>query len=339
MMYNMRDFVGFLVGASISMACIMLLLPPPPSTPCAGGASQELALLGGNGAQAVDHPNTKAAASSAGEDDKLLELLGRAAMEDKTIIMTFTNEAFAAPGSLMDLFLESFRAGVKTEPLLRHLVIVAVDAKAFERCRLAHPLCYLLPVAAGGGGGADFAAEQPFMGKDYLDMMWLRNAFQARVLELGYSFVFTDVDIVWFRNPLLRVPVAADIAMSCDVFYGEDPYDLEKKANGGFLYARSRARTVAFFRSWREAAAARPGKNEQSVFDEVKRELAARHGVTVQFVDTAYLSGFCQPARDFRKVCTFHGNCVPGLQRKLDHLRQVLEDWKMFRANNTALTD
>jgi hypothetical protein len=29
------------------------------------------------------------------------------------------------------------------------------------------------------------------MQKDYLDMMWRRNRFQARILELGYSFVFT----------------------------------------------------------------------------------------------------------------------------------------------------
>jgi hypothetical protein len=121
-------------------------------------------------------------------EDKLVELLGRAAMEDNTIIMTFTNEAFSAPGSLMDLFLESFHTGVKTEPLLKHLVIVAVDAKALRLCQQAHPLCYHLDVDSGG---ADFSSEQEFNAKDYLDMMWLRHRFQARVLELGYSFVFT----------------------------------------------------------------------------------------------------------------------------------------------------
>ncbi|TVU05808.1 hypothetical protein EJB05_48991, partial [Eragrostis curvula] len=199
-----------------------------------------------------------------------------------------------------------------------------------------HPLCYHLAV----DGGADFSSEQEFNAKDYLDMMWLRHRFQARVLELGFSFVFTDVDIVWFRNPLLRVPVAADIAMSCDQYYGDNPYDLNKNANGGFVFARSRPRTVAFYRDWHEQARADyPGKNEQFVFDAIKHRLAERHGVAVQFVDTAYLSGFCQRSSDFRKVCTFHGNCVPGLQRKIAHLRQVLDEWKQFRANHTALTD
>ncbi|GJN03552.1 hypothetical protein PR202_ga21008 [Eleusine coracana subsp. coracana] len=257
-------------------------------------------------------------------------------MEDKTIIMTSTNEAFSAPGSLMDLFLESFHTGVKTEPLLKHLVIVAVDAKAFALCQQTHPLCYHLNVE----GSVDFSSEQEFNAKDYLDMMWLRHRFQARILELGYNFVFTDVDIIWFRNPLLRVPVAADIAMSCDLFLGDNPYDLNKNANGGFVFARSRPRTVAFYRDWyTEARAAYPGKNEQFVFDAIKHQLAARHGVAVQFVDTTYLGGFCQPTSDFSKVCTFHGNCVPGLHRKLAHLRQVLHDWKQFRANNTALQD
>lgn len=260
---------------------------------------------------------------------------------DNTIIMTFTNRAWAAPGSLMDLFLSSFRFGVRTEPLLKHLVIVAVDATAYERCAQAHPLCYHLRVR-----GVDYASEQAFMEKDYLDMMWRRNRFQARVLELGYSFVFTDMDIIWLRNPLLRVPVGADLAMSADYFHGDNPYDLNKTANGGFVYARAGPRTVAFYDGWYEARREFPGKNEQDVFEQVKHALSARHGVRVQFLDTAYLSGFCELRKDFHKVCTVHGNCLFGLKAKLQKLTQVFDEWKQFRAdtalmgsNTTLLTD
>ncbi|KAK3130484.1 hypothetical protein QOZ80_6BG0494030 [Eleusine coracana subsp. coracana] len=259
-------------------------------------------------------------------------------MEDKTILMTFTNEAWSAPGSLMDLFLESFRIGVRTEPLLKHLVIVTADAKAFARCEQVHALCYAFP-----GGGANFAKEQRFMAKDYLDMMWRRNRFQARVLELGYSFVFTDVDIVWFRNPLLRIPVAVDFAMSADSFYGDNPYDLNKRANGGFVYAKASPRTVAFYEGWYEARKRFPGKNEQDLIQKLERELAEAHGVTAQFVDTAYLGGFCERRKkvmDFNKLCTFHANCLVGLKMKLDRLRGVLDAWKKFKATNgTVLTD
>ncbi|KAL6656290.1 hypothetical protein ACP70R_007116 [Stipagrostis hirtigluma subsp. patula] len=321
-----------------SLACIVLLVRQRSPCPCSGDAPAihaELA-IGNNGTQA--DPGTKKKIIGMQGDEELQEVLRRAAMEDNTIIMTFTNEAFAAPGSLMDLFLESFRLGVRTEPLLKHLVIVAADGSALERCRRVHALCYLLPV-----GGANFTSEQRFMAKDYLDMMWRRNRFQARVLELGYSFVFTDVDIVWFRNPLLRIPVAVDFAMSSDSFYGDNPYDLDKRANGGFVYAKAAARTVAFYDSWYEARKKYPGKNEQDLFDKLKRELAARHGVAAQFLDTAYMGGFCERRkniRDFNKLCTFHGNCLVGIKSKLSKLRGVLNDWKKFKARNgTTLTD
>ncbi|XP_062199625.1 uncharacterized protein At4g15970-like [Phragmites australis] len=333
-MNTVRNLLRFFLISSI--ACIAVLVLQRSPCPCRDDvpAHKELA-LGTNGSRVVD-PSMKKPGMA--DEDKLPEVLRRAAMEDKTIIMTFTNEAFAAPGSLMDLFLESFRTGVRTEPLLKHLIIVAADAKAFERCQLVHPLCYALPV-----GGANFTSEQVFMVGDYLDMMWRRNRFQARVLELGYSFVFTDVDIVWFRNPLLRIPVGVDFAMSSDSFYGDNPYDLNKRANGGFVYSKASARTVAFYGGWYEARKAYPGKNEQDLFDKLKRELSAAHGVAAQFVDTAYLGGFCERRkniRDFNKLCTFHGNCLVGIKSKLEKLRGVLDEWKRFKASNgTILTD
>ncbi|RCV12381.1 hypothetical protein SEVIR_2G275600v4 [Setaria viridis] len=351
-MNTVRNLVRFLLVAAIStVACVVLLLQRSPC-PCDSGAvvapaaRGDLAVAGGNGRTQQAHPSgmQAAAASPRDKDDgELAQVLRRAAMEDNTIIMTFTNEAFAAPGSLMDLFLESFRVGLKTEQLLKHLVIVAADAKAFARCRQVHPHCYALAM-----GATNFTGEQRFMAGDYLDMMWRRNRFQARVLGLGYSFVFTDVDIVWFRNPLLRIPVAVDFAMSCDMFYGDNPYDLNKRANGGFVYARASARTVAFYDAWYEAREAHPDKNEQDLFDKLKRELSARSGVAAQFVDTDYLGGFCESGkrRDFNKLCTYHGNCLVGLGAKLQRLRGVLDEWKEFKAkagkpgsNVTALTD
>ncbi|CAL5073459.1 unnamed protein product [Urochloa decumbens] len=294
--------------------------------------------------RAANNPATAGAAAA--DNDNLPELLSRAAMEDNTVIMTFTNEAWSAPGSLTDLFLESFRTGIRTAPLLNHLVIVAVDAAAFSRCQQTHPLCYALPVNNNASTTPNYASEQRYMAGEYLDMMWRRNRFQARVLSLGYSFVFTDVDIAWLRNPLLRIPVAADMAFSCDWYHGSSPYDLDKRANGGFLYVKGSARTAAFYAGWWDASrAAYPGQHEQFVFEQVKRELGERHGVTVQFVDTAYLGTFCERGKrkDWRKLCTFHANCVIGLQAKLETLRGVLDEWQRFKAkagpNGTAITD
>ena len=107
-------------------------------------------------------------------------------MGDRTVIITVLNEAWASPGSIFDLFIESFSIGEETERLLKHLVVVAVDPKAFERCRLMHDHCFLVTTQ-----GTDLSAEKVFMSYDYLKMMWWRLEFLKSVLELGYSFIFT----------------------------------------------------------------------------------------------------------------------------------------------------
>ena len=109
-------------------------------------------------------------------------------MEDKTVILTTLNEAWAAENSTIDLFLESFRIGNGTLKLLNHLVIIALDQKAFSRCLELHNHCFSLV-----SEGDDFHQEAYFMTPDYLKMMWRRIDFLRSVLELGYDFVFTVI--------------------------------------------------------------------------------------------------------------------------------------------------
>jgi hypothetical protein len=53
---------------------------------------------------------------------------------ERTVIMTSVNEAWAAPGSLLDSFLESFRVGENISHFVQHIVVVAMDGGAFRRC-------------------------------------------------------------------------------------------------------------------------------------------------------------------------------------------------------------
>lgn len=112
--------------------------------------------------------------------------MNNAATEDKTVIITTLNEAWAMPNSIIDLFLESFRIGHHTRRLLNNLVIVALDDKAFRRCLSLHRHCYALSTE-----GIDFSKEAYFMTPDYLKMMWKRIDFLRSVLEMGYNFIFT----------------------------------------------------------------------------------------------------------------------------------------------------
>ncbi|KAG6535765.1 hypothetical protein ZIOFF_000794 [Zingiber officinale] len=64
-------------------------------------------------------------------DVKLEKVLKEAAMENKTVILTTLNAAWASLGSIIDLFFQSFRTGDGTRRLLDHLVIIALDKKAY----------------------------------------------------------------------------------------------------------------------------------------------------------------------------------------------------------------
>nr|CAB3492471.1 unnamed protein product [Digitaria exilis] len=265
------------------------------------------------------------------EDDEfrgLAAAVARAAtVDDRTVIITCVNQAWAAPGSLLDLFLESFRVGDGIAHLLGHVLIVAMDPTAMARCRaLHHPHCYLFTMP-----GVDFTSAKFFLSKEYLELVWSKLKLQRRVLQLGYNFLFTDVDILWFRNPFKHVTAYADMSISSDVFFG-DPDRLDNFPNTGFFHVRPNNRTIAMTKLWHEARERYPGMNEQPVFNAIKKGLVADLGLRVQYMDPAFVAGFCSYGKDLRKICTMHANCCVGLANKLRDLRSVLADWNNFTA-------
>ncbi|PAN36351.1 hypothetical protein PAHAL_6G276200 [Panicum hallii] len=303
--------IAFFLGAALTAAFVFL-----GATLDVNWRFSEMAVWG-NGARDEGKPYAE-----------LADMLKNASMEDNTVIVTSINQAYAAPGSLLDLFLESFRLGEGTARLLDHLLIVAVDPGALQTCRSVHRHCYLL--RPDGGVAADLGAEKHFMTPEYLDMMWARNRFQLTILELGFNFLFTDIDILWFRNPMRHIAITSDIAIASDYFNG-DPDSLLNLPNGGFLYVRSKNRTVEFYRRWRAARRQFPaGTNEQHILAQVQAPLTGQLGVRMQFLDTANCGGFCQLSGDLRRVSTMHANCCTGLPNKVQDLQSVLRDWRNY---------
>uniref|UniRef100_A0ACD5XC72 Uncharacterized protein n=1 Tax=Avena sativa TaxID=4498 RepID=A0ACD5XC72_AVESA len=261
----------------------------------------------------------------------LAELLPKVATDDRTVIITSVNEAFSRPGSLLDLFRESFYAGEKIHHLLDHLLVVAVDAAAYQHCRRVHPFCYLLETTTPS---MNLSTASNYMSDAYVELVWAKLELQQRVLQLGYNFLFTDVDILWFRDPFRHIAVHADMATSSDLYTG-DPDDLDANwPNTGFYYVKATGRTVEMMRRWRAARWRFPRAHEQTVFNHIKHELAAADGelrLRFQFLDTARFGGFCQLLRnDMARACTMHANCCVGLGNKLHDLRDVLGQWKNY---------
>ncbi|XP_030454819.1 uncharacterized protein At4g15970-like [Syzygium oleosum] len=260
-----------------------------------------------------------------GTINNLDRILEEASMEDKTVILMALNDAWAEPGSIFDVFLKGFEIGNGTHKLLDHLVIIALDHKAYVRCLKIHPHCYALLTR-----GTDFSGEADFMSPDYLQMMWRRIDFLREILEKGYSFVFTDTDIVWLRDPFPRFYADADFQIACDHF-GGNPFDRNNAPNGGFTYVKSNNRTIKFYKYWYRSREQYPGSHDQDVLNRIKMDpFIDDIGLRMKFLDTVYFGGFCEPSRDLNLVCTMHANCCVGLDNKIHDLEILLGNWRKY---------
>ncbi|KAI3962177.1 hypothetical protein MKW98_005808 [Papaver atlanticum] len=258
------------------------------------------------------------------EQVKLDRVLRAASMKNKTVILTTLNEAWAVPNSVFDLFLESFKIGDNIKNLLSHLVIIAMDQKAYERCLQVHPHCYALNVE-----GVDFTKEAYFMSPEYLKMVWSKIDFQRSVLEMGYNFLFTDADIMWFREPFTRFYEDTDLQISCDKYLFNNSYDLNNQPNSGFKYVKSNNRTVQFYKYWYESRTRYPNQHDQDVLKEIKFDPYVKEiALKIRFLNTLYFGGLCEPSKDMNQVCTMHANCCFGLQPKIHDLSLLLDDWR-----------
>lgn len=118
-------------------------------------------------------------------------VLTKAAMPNKTVIITIANRAYVEGGgdgiSMLDLFLESFWIGEGTRKILDHILVVATDQTAYDRCVFRRLNCYKM--ASGETG--DMEGEKVYMSKDFINMMWRRTLFLLHVLQHGYNFIFT----------------------------------------------------------------------------------------------------------------------------------------------------
>nr|KYP61682.1 Uncharacterized protein At4g15970 family [Cajanus cajan] len=264
--------------------------------------------------------------SSKADFDPMLEsVLRSASMKDKTVILTTLNDAWAEPGSIFDLFLESFRLGIQTQKLLNHLVVITLDQKAHARCLALNKHCYQLETK-----GDNFTGEAFFMTPDYLHMMWRRIEFLGWVLDMGYNFVFTDTDIMWLRNPFKQFYKDADFQIACDFFNGNS-FDLNNLPNGGFNYVKSNKRTIWFYKFWLRSRSSYPKMHDQDVLNKIKKHpFISDMELKIRFLSTGYFGGFCQASKDFNKVSTMHANCCVGLNNKVNDLKILLEDWKKY---------
>uniref|UniRef100_A0A6V7QTC3 Nucleotide-diphospho-sugar transferase domain-containing protein n=1 Tax=Ananas comosus var. bracteatus TaxID=296719 RepID=A0A6V7QTC3_ANACO len=166
----------------------------------------------------------------------------------------------------------------------------------------------------------DFASEQNYMKKNYLEMMWRRNKFQQ-----------SDVDILWFRSPFQHLSPSVDLIMGADFFVG-DPSSLGNYPNGGLLYVKSSRTTIALYEHWQQRGRGFRTRPRAVHFQQgqgrVRGVLQRQDPVPGHCLFRRFLSAW----EGLEQICTMHANCCEGLENKLYDLRHVLEDWKAYKA-------
>ncbi|KAL3516810.1 hypothetical protein ACH5RR_023712 [Cinchona calisaya] len=275
--------------------------------------------------------------------DDLEEALSNAATANKTLIITIVNKAYVEPHNdqyptMLDLFLEGFWVGEETISLLDHLLVVAMDQTAYDRCKFRRLNCYRLLT-----DGADFTEEKFYMSQDFINMMWTRTRFLLDVLKRGYNFIFTDTDVIWLRNPFprLRFNETDDFQISTDKFNG-NPWSETNLINTGFYHIKANKKTISLFQLWYDTRLNSTGLKEQDVLAIlIEKGVSTQLGLKMRFLDTLYFSGFCKDSEDVRLVITMHANCCRSISAKVADLTTVLKDWKRFKqprsvASNTT---
>ncbi|KAF7039456.1 hypothetical protein CFC21_049448 [Triticum aestivum] len=316
-----QHVVSFFLGAPLPMVVLFVLASDRVGEQLSGISGSWLGNSNGGTPGAAPAPLEHAVERFPG----LAELLPKVCTEDRTVIITSVNEAWARPGSLLDLYLESFNNGEDTAHLLDHLLVVALDPAGFRRCVAVHPHCYLLEVTT-----VNLTSAARFMSRQYLELVWTKLELQQRVLELGYNFLFTDTDMLVLRNPFRRIPVYADMSVSSDDYSAARAHPLDNPLNTGLYYVKATSRGVRVLKYWRAARARFPGAHDQSVFHNIKRELVQKLGVAIEPLDTVYFGGFCEYHDDLASACTMHADCCVGVDNKVHDLKDVAADWKRY---------
>lgn len=147
-------------------------------------------------------PPPQSPSSSSSKDDEksygalLEEALAKVSNENKTLIIAFVNKAYMEGDKpMLDIFLDGFWVGEDTYKLTKHLLVVAVDQPAYDRCTFLQLHCYKLKTEG---------VETLFMADDLLQMMWRRTLFLGHVLKRGYNFIFTVRKNNWSTNQLIK---------------------------------------------------------------------------------------------------------------------------------------
>jgi hypothetical protein len=173
----------------------------------------------------------------------LEELLPRVADADDTLVLTgFT-------GSSLDMLM-SFVCTLRKLGV-RNVLIAAFDETAYKGAFLQGLPVFLADSAAGNSTIAKLRAT-------------------LRVLQAGYNVLHSDVDVLWFANPLpeLRaLSAGGSLLVQSNEPNASMPANGERHISGGFYFATASEKTIAAFEAIINHTVHTPVSEHSSIYD------------------------------------------------------------------------
>ncbi|CAI5473379.1 unnamed protein product [Closterium sp. Yama58-4] len=233
--------------------------------------------------------------------------------------------------------LMSFVCRLRSLGLASNLLVAALDEDLY-RFAFTQGLPVYYEQVSQGLKGVD-SKDCAFGSQCFRQFTKLKSRAVLRVLKAGYSVLWTDVDIVWFTDPLPDL-----------LSYGPGTFPIQsnepnvtlpgtgiRRINSGFYFARADKRTVAAFEAITAHAATTRLSEQPSFYDilcgvkgenvvEGKEECVWENGLRTIFLDrVVYANGAAHGFWDEedvegacrRKGCTIlHNNWIAGKDAK-----------------------
>ena len=170
---------------------------------------------------------------------ELKPILAKAAKNN--VVMTMTMNA-----GMTDMILNFVCSARRAGHSIDHLVLFPTDDEAVDVAK-SLGIAYFRHKSFG-----DFPKEEAASYGDntFVAMMWIKVLCVYLPVNMGYSVLFQDADVVWFKDPITEYFMKPELSGDFDVYFQDDgsrstrfsPYF----SNSGFYFLRQTPRTRYF---------------------------------------------------------------------------------------------
>uniref|UniRef100_A0A7S1T5L1 Nucleotide-diphospho-sugar transferase domain-containing protein n=1 Tax=Compsopogon caeruleus TaxID=31354 RepID=A0A7S1T5L1_9RHOD len=217
---------------------------------------------------------------------------------------------------------------------IRNYVIAALDPDLY-RYAYTRGLATYYETTIFQGLNSSLLADATYGSDSFKQLTKMKSRVVLRILKLGVNVIWTDCDIIWFKNPIPHMQShQADLIIQTNAPDNE-PMNGKRRINSGFYLARSNGPTIQAFEDIIKYAS-RSRMSEQPCFYDVMcgkemetivgTDRCAYNGMTVQLLDRhLYPNGITDGIWDtepgkiwikFPNLYILHNNWVKGADGK-----------------------